>query len=98
MKETFEGFDYTAEEVYGAINADVYELHCPLELIMATQIDADVARGDLKVKDIPERWKHDEKEIMLGSIMEGDPSSCLQNVVRKKTGHWYLFVLVSFIY
>ena len=90
MKETFENFDYSAEDVYGAVNAvapsfirvEADELTYPLHVILRYQIEADVVAGDLEVKDIPARWNKDMEE-MIGISVEEDAKGCLQDVVRK---------------
>lgn len=89
MKETFENFDYSAEDVYGAVNAvapsfirvEADELTYPLHVILRYQIEADVVAGDLEVKDIPARWNKDMEE-MIGISVEEDAKGCLQDV------HW----------
>lgn len=89
MKETFDDFDYTADEVYGAVNAvapsfirvEADELTYPLHVILRYQIEADIVAGDLEVKDIPKRWNDDMKN-MIGIDVEEDSKGCLQDV------HW----------
>ncbi|KAL7532414.1 hypothetical protein ACHAXR_004614 [Thalassiosira sp. AJA248-18] len=90
MKETFgEGFDYSPEDVYRAVNAvspsfirvEADELTYPLHVILRYQIESDIVMGDLKVKDIPQRWNADMKR-MLGVDVENDAQGCLQDM------HW----------
>ena len=90
MKETFgDGFDYSPEEVYGAVNAvspsfirvEADELTYPLHVILRYQIESDIVAGDLNVKDIPQRWNTDMKRL-LGVDVENDAQGCLQDM------HW----------
>lgn len=90
MKDTFgEGFDYSPEEVYSAVNAvspsfirvEADELTYPLHVILRYQIETDVVSGDLSVKDIPQRWNKDMKRL-LSLEVENDADGCLQDV------HW----------
>lgn len=89
MQEAFEDFDYTAEEVYGAVNAvapsfirvEADELTYPLHVILRYQIESDIVAGNLEIKDIPERWNNDMKD-MIGIDVTEDSKGCLQDV------HW----------
>ena len=91
VKEAFgeDRFDYTAEQVYGAVNAvsrsfirvEADELTYPLHVILRYQIERDVIEGKLAVKDIPKRWNEQMKE-MLHIDVPSDTKGCLQDV------HW----------
>jgi Zn-dependent M32 family carboxypeptidase len=91
LKDTFgdSNFDYSAEDVYGSINAvgstpirvESDELAYPLHVILRYNIERDVVDGRLSVKDIPNRWNDDMKN-MLNIEVENDSSGCLQDV------HW----------
>jgi len=90
LRDTFgDDFDYSAAEVYGAINAveaspirvEADELTYPLHVILRYNIERDVVEGHLSVKDIPARWNNDIK-AMLGIDIENDSKGCLQDV------HW----------
>jgi len=100
MKETFgeEHFDYSAEEVFGAINAvspsfirvEADELTYPLHVILRYQIESEVVAGSLDVKDIPKRWNDDMKS-MLGVDVETDAQGCLQDMVSDVLIALYFF-------
>eukprot|EP00567_Pseudictyota_dubia_P003980 CAMPEP_0197448982 /NCGR_PEP_ID=MMETSP1175-20131217/19784_1 /TAXON_ID=1003142 /ORGANISM="Triceratium dubium, Strain CCMP147" /LENGTH=526 /DNA_ID=CAMNT_0042980941 /DNA_START=198 /DNA_END=1778 /DNA_ORIENTATION=+ len=89
MKETFGDFDYSVDEVYGAVNAvspsfirvKADELTYPLHVILRYQIESDIVAGDLEVKDIPKRWNDDMKSL-LDVDVENDAQGCLQDM------HW----------
>ena len=90
LKETFgEDYNYTPEEVYGAVNAvsqsfirvEADELTYPLHVILRYNIETDVISGNLKVEDIPARWNKDMKDL-LNVDVPSDDKGCLQDV------HW----------
>ena len=104
MQEAFEDFDYTAEEVYGAVNAvapsfirvEADELTYPLHVILRYQIESDIVAGNLEIKDIPERWNNDMKD-MIGIDVTEDSKGCLQDVVRQHILPWSLVYSVPHV-
>lgn len=81
---------YSAEELYGAINAvsgeslirvEADELSYPLHVILRYNIEKDVIGGKLQVADIPERWNADMKRYLKVDV-PSDDKGCLQDV------HW----------
>ena len=83
-------FDYSAEELYAAVNAvdftnlirvDADELTYPLHVILRYNIERDVIAGKLNVDDIPARWNKDMEEL-LGVQVPDDTRGCLQDI------HW----------
>jgi carboxypeptidase Taq len=89
LQEAFDDFDYSAEQVYGAVNSvskslirvEADELTYPLHVILRYNIERDVVQGKLDVKDIPERWNKGMKEL-LDIDVPSDDQGCLQDV------HW----------
>lgn len=89
LKEAFDGYNYSAEEVYASMNAveaspirvEADELTYPLHVILRYNIERDVVEGRMEVKDIPKRWNEGMKD-MLNVDIEDDASGCLQDV------HW----------
>ena len=89
LQELFDNFEYSADEVYGAVNAvsrslirvEADELTYPLHVILRYNIEKDVIQGNLKVTDIPSRWNQEMKEL-LGVDVPSDDVGCLQDV------HW----------
>lgn len=83
-------FDYSAEELYEAVNAvdftnlirvDADELTYPLHVILRYNIERDVIAGKLDVVDIPARWNKDMEQL-LGVHVPDDTRGCLQDI------HW----------
>eukprot|EP00980_Cylindrotheca_fusiformis_P014140 scaffold3716_cov69-Cylindrotheca_fusiformis.AAC.25 len=89
LQETFDNFEYSADEVYGAVNAvskslirvEADELTYPLHVILRYNIEKDVISGRLSVPDIPQRW-NDDMEQLLNVTVPSDDQGCLQDV------HW----------
>jgi len=89
LQETYDDFSYSAEEVYGAVNAvsrslirvEADELTYPLHVILRYGIERDVIAGKLDVKDIPQRWNEGMKDL-LDVDVPSDSKGCLQDV------HW----------
>ena len=89
LQELFDDFEYSAEEVYGAVNAvsrslirvEADELTYPLHVILRYNIEKDVIQGNLDVKEIPTRWNKDMKNL-LNVDVPSDDVGCLQDV------HW----------
>jgi carboxypeptidase Taq len=92
LTNKFDGYleTFTAEELYGAVNAisspslirvEADELTYPLHVILRYQIERDVVEGTLHVKDIPARWNQEMKS-MLNVVVPNDTKGCLQDV------HW----------
>eukprot|EP00521_Asterionellopsis_glacialis_P008407 CAMPEP_0195286636 /NCGR_PEP_ID=MMETSP0707-20130614/4021_1 /TAXON_ID=33640 /ORGANISM="Asterionellopsis glacialis, Strain CCMP134" /LENGTH=582 /DNA_ID=CAMNT_0040346303 /DNA_START=17 /DNA_END=1765 /DNA_ORIENTATION=+ len=89
LQEKYDDFSFSAEEVYGAVNAvsrslirvEADELTYPLHVILRYGIERDVIEGKLAVKDIPERWNKSMKD-MLDVDVPSDSKGCLQDV------HW----------
>jgi carboxypeptidase Taq len=85
-----EKFDYSAEELYAAVNAvdfgnfirvDADELTYPLHVILRYNIERDVVAGKLDVNDVPTRWNAEMKSL-LGIDVPDDANGCLQDI------HW----------
>lgn len=83
-------FEYSAEELYAAVNAvdfnnlirvEADELTYPLHVILRYNIERDVVEGKLDVADIPARWNADMKTL-LGVDVPDDSKGCLQDI------HW----------
>ena len=90
LKEAFgEDFDYTAEEVYGAVNGvvpglirvEADELCYPLHVILRYRLEREVVEGTTSVSQIPEKWNNMMKD-MIGVEVPDDAQGCLQDV------HW----------
>jgi carboxypeptidase Taq len=89
LHEAFDDFDYSADQVYCAVNSvsqslirvEADELTYPLHVILRYNIERDVVEGKLDVKDIPERWNQGMKEL-LDIDVPSDNKGCLQDV------HW----------
>ena len=87
--ESFDDYDYTAEEVYEAVNAvsrsfirvEADELTYPLHVILRYNIEKDVIAGRLAVEGVSERW-NDDMTSLLGLEVPSDDKGCLQDV------HW----------
>eukprot|EP00554_Chaetoceros_debilis_P015936 CAMPEP_0194123872 /NCGR_PEP_ID=MMETSP0150-20130528/56333_1 /TAXON_ID=122233 /ORGANISM="Chaetoceros debilis, Strain MM31A-1" /LENGTH=581 /DNA_ID=CAMNT_0038817325 /DNA_START=55 /DNA_END=1797 /DNA_ORIENTATION=+ len=82
-------FDYSADDIYGAINAvspseirvEADELTYPLHVILRYNIEKDVVEGRMEVDDIPQRWNEAMKSMLDVEITD-DAKGCLQDV------HW----------
>jgi len=82
-------FQYSAEEIYGAINAvspseirvEADELTYPLHVILRYNIEKDVVEGNLDVSDIPQRW-NEAMKTMLNVDITDDAKGSLQDM------HW----------
>eukprot|EP00549_Striatella_unipunctata_P001002 CAMPEP_0118717366 /NCGR_PEP_ID=MMETSP0800-20121206/28100_1 /TAXON_ID=210618 ORGANISM="Striatella unipunctata, Strain CCMP2910" /NCGR_SAMPLE_ID=MMETSP0800 /ASSEMBLY_ACC=CAM_ASM_000638 /LENGTH=532 /DNA_ID=CAMNT_0006624057 /DNA_START=123 /DNA_END=1721 /DNA_ORIENTATION=- len=89
LKENFEDYNYSPEEVYAAVNqvvkgfirVEADELTYPLHVILRYGIEKDVLLGNLDVDDIPQRWNNDMKTL-LDMDVPNDAKGCLQDV------HW----------
>jgi len=92
LSDKFDGYleKFTADELYGAVNAisspslirvEADELTYPLHVILRYNIERDVVEGRLDVKDIPARWNEGMK-TMLNVDVPNDTKGCLQDV------HW----------
>jgi Zn-dependent M32 family carboxypeptidase len=89
LHEIFDDYDYSSEEVYGAVNAaskslirvEADELTYPLHVILRYNIEKDVFSGNLAVSDINKRWNDDMKQL-LDTEVPSDDKGCLQDV------HW----------
>ena len=89
LKETFGDYEYSAEEIYGAVNGvsqslirvEADELTYPLHVILRYSIEKDMVEGTLDVADLPARWNKDMKDL-LGAEVPSDDVGCLQDV------HW----------
>jgi carboxypeptidase Taq len=92
LNDKFDGYleTFTADELYGAVNAisspslirvEADELTYPLHVILRYNIERDVVEGRLDVKDIPARW-NDGMKTMLNVDVPNDTKGCLQDV------HW----------
>ena len=89
LHNLFDGYDYTADEVYGAVNAaskslirvEADELTYPLHVILRYNIEKDVIAGKLAVNDISKRW-NDDMQSLLDIQVPSDDKGCLQDV------HW----------
>lgn len=89
LQEAFDDYDYSADQVYGAVNSvsqslirvEADELTYPLHVILRYNIERDVVEGKLDVKDIPERWNKGMKEL-LDIDVPSDDKGCMQDV------HW----------
>mmetsp|Transcript_11453 Transcript_11453/g.17490 ORF Transcript_11453/g.17490 Transcript_11453/m.17490 type:complete len:580 (+) Transcript_11453:78-1817(+) len=83
-------FEYSAEELYAAVNAvdfnnlirvEADELTYPLHVILRYNIERDVVAGKLDVNDIPARWNADMKSLLDIDVPD-DTKGCLQDI------HW----------
>jgi len=83
-------FEYSAEELYAAVNAvdfnnlirvEADELTYPLHVILRYNIERDVVAGKLDVADIPARWNADMKSLLDIDVPD-DTTGCLQDI------HW----------
>eukprot|EP00986_Skeletonema_menzelii_P001492 scaffold390_cov149-Skeletonema_menzelii.AAC.19 len=83
-------FEYSAEELYAAVNAvdfnnlirvEADELTYPLHVILRYNIERDVVAGKLDVADIPARWNADMKSLLDIDVPD-DTKGCLQDI------HW----------
>jgi carboxypeptidase Taq len=89
LHETFDDYTYSADDVYGAVNAasksfirvEADELTYPLHVVLRYNIEKDVIAGKLAVKDISERWNEDMQRL-LNVKVPSDDKGCLQDV------HW----------
>ncbi|CAJ1950132.1 unnamed protein product [Cylindrotheca closterium] len=89
LKENFENYNYSAEEIYKAVNAvsqsfirvEADELAYPLHVILRYNIEKDVISGKLAVEDISTRWNEDMKSLLNLEVLSDD-KGCLQDV------HW----------
>jgi carboxypeptidase Taq len=89
LHEAFDGYNYSAEQVYGAVNAvsqsliriEADELTYPLHVILRYNIEKDVVNGKLSVKDIPTLWNKDMQDLLQVNV-PSDTKGCLQDV------HW----------
>ena len=95
LKEAFEKdgqekFDFTAEELFAAVNAvdfnnlirvEADELTYPLHVILRYNIERDVVAGKLDVNEIPARWNSDMKKFLDIDVPD-DTKGCLQDI------HW----------
>jgi carboxypeptidase Taq len=89
LQETFDDYTYSADEVYGAVNAasksfirvEADELTYPLHVVLRYNIEKDVISGKLAVQDISERWNEDMQRL-LNVQVPSDDKGCLQDV------HW----------
>ncbi|GKY96665.1 hypothetical protein MPSEU_000626100 [Mayamaea pseudoterrestris] len=83
------GFDYTAKDYYGAVNAakkslirvEADELTYPLHVILRYEIESDFVKGELQAAEIPARWNASMKQS-LGVNVPSDAKGCLQDI------HW----------
>jgi carboxypeptidase Taq len=95
LAEAFEGFTYSAEEIYKAVNGvdfennlirvEADELNYPLHVILRYNIEREVVAGELDVDDIPERWNGAMKEFFDVDVPD-DTRGCLQDI------HWSCLV------
>ena len=83
-------FDYSAMELYEAVNAidfenlirvEADELTYPLHVILRYNIERDVVSGSLNVEDIPTRWNADMKDLLDIDVPD-DTRGALQDI------HW----------
>ena len=89
LQELFEEYEYTPEQVYGAVNAvskslirvEADELTYPLHVILRYNIEKDVIAGKLAVQDISKRWNEDMQSL-LNVEVPSDDKGALQDV------HW----------
>lgn len=63
------------------IRTDADEVTYPLHVILRFEIEKELIEGNLKVKDLPERWNSSMKEL-LGIEPTSDKTGCLQDI------HW----------
>jgi carboxypeptidase Taq len=97
LQEAFDDYDYSPEQVYGAVNSvsqslirvEADELTYPLHVILRYNIERDVVEGKLDVKDIPERWNKGMKEL-LDIDVPSDDKGCLQDV------HWSALASIGY--
>jgi Zn-dependent M32 family carboxypeptidase len=98
LNEAYESFNYTAEEVYGAVNAikpdnlirvDADELTYPLHVLLRYRLEREIIQGSMTVEDIPRRWNSLMKEL-LGVDVPTDSQGCLQDI------HWSAFAIGYF--
>ena len=91
-------FEYSAEELYAAVNAvdfnnlirvEADELTYPLHVILRYNIERDVVAGKLDVADIPARWNADMKSL-LDIDVKDDSNGCLQDI------HWSFLAIGYF--
>ena len=84
-----DGEFYSADEIYGAINAvsrseirvEADELTYPLHVILRYNIEREVIEGKIDVEDIPSHWNKMMK-TMLDVDIDDDAKGCLQDL------HW----------
>lgn len=98
-KDVQDKFDYTAEEMYAAVNAvdfnnnlirvEADELTYPLHVILRYNIERDVIAGKLDINDIPARWNADMKQF-LDTVVPDDTKGCLQDI------HWSFLAIGYF--
>lgn len=90
LKEAFgDDFNFTPEEVYGAVNGvvpglirvEADELCYPLHVILRYRLEREVVEGTLEVSEIPNKWNQMMKD-MIGVDVPDDAQGCLQDV------HW----------
>jgi Zn-dependent M32 family carboxypeptidase len=99
LKEAYgDSFDYTPEQLYGAVNAikpnncirvDADELTYPLHVLLRYRMEKEIIAGKLKVEDIPSKWNALMKEL-LGVDVPDDSQGCLQDI------HWSAFAIGYF--
>jgi carboxypeptidase Taq len=72
LKNEFENFVYTPQEVYEAVNAvtpglirvEADELTYPLHVILRYRLETSVIEGGIDVDDIPRVWKEEMKNLL----------------------------------
>jgi carboxypeptidase Taq len=98
LNMAYEGFDYSAEQVYAAVNAvkpdntirvDADELTYPLHVLLRYRLERNIIEGTLKVHEIPKAW-NDLMEELLGVELSDDSQGCLQDI------HWSAFAIGYF--
>ena len=97
-KDVQDKFDYSAEEMYAAVNAvdfknlirvEADELTYPLHVILRYNIERDVIAGKLDIADIPKRWNDDMKSFLDIDVPD-DTRGCLQDI------HWSFLAIGYF--
>jgi carboxypeptidase Taq len=98
LQQAYEGFEYTPEQVYSAINTvktdnlirvEADELTYPLHVLLRYRLERDIIGGTLAVKDIPTAWNKMFQEL-LGTNVPDDAQGCLQDI------HWSAFAIGYF--
>jgi carboxypeptidase Taq len=98
LNEAFDSFEYTPEQLYGAVNAikpdncirvDADELTYPLHVLLRYRLEKEIIAGTLEVEEIPAKWNALMKEL-LGVDVPNDSQGCLQDI------HWSAFAIGYF--